>query len=174
MDNRTRSTAAVVHIPPFSPTSASSSSLGPLTSDFVRQQVAKQDRSNYHSSSLKTMVAATVNPTRLHPTGVQYVAPSLSPYPPIIIHLRYLSVCTGILVITLPHMLPIPGLKYVTVSDRGYPLQDPVSALILHIHRPLPYPSSIKCTPCSTPFTIPSYHGYSFWSDQVTSRNNGR
>lgn len=77
MDSRApSSTAATVHIPPFSPaaSSTSSSPFGPLTSDFVRQQAAKQERSNYHSTSLKTMVAASVNPTRLHPTGVQYVS----------------------------------------------------------------------------------------------------
>lgn len=40
---------------------------GPLSSDFTRQQVAKQQRNNYHSSSLRTM---NVNQTSLHPHGV--------------------------------------------------------------------------------------------------------
>ena len=44
---------------------------GPLTCDFVQQQVAKQRNNNYHSTSLKTMVATSVNRTALHPGGVQ-------------------------------------------------------------------------------------------------------
>ena len=40
---------------------------GPLANDFARQQVTKQQRNNYHSSSLKTM---NVNQTSLHPHGV--------------------------------------------------------------------------------------------------------
>ena len=48
----------------------------PLAEDFVRQTVAKQQRTNFHSSSLKTaipkaMVANSVNKTALHPSGVQ-------------------------------------------------------------------------------------------------------
>ncbi|OCK73303.1 phosphoenolpyruvate carboxykinase [Lepidopterella palustris CBS 459.81] len=48
----------------------------PLAQDFVRQQVAKQQRTNFHSTSLKTvvpsiMVANSVNKTALHPGGVQ-------------------------------------------------------------------------------------------------------
>ena len=48
----------------------------PLAEDFVRQTVAKQQRTNLHSSSLKTaipkvMVAHSVNRTALHPSGVQ-------------------------------------------------------------------------------------------------------
>ena len=49
------------------PTLVRTNSPGPLHGDFVRQQVAKQQRSNYHSSSLKTM---NVNQTNLHPGGV--------------------------------------------------------------------------------------------------------
>lgn len=41
---------------------------GPLASDFARQQVIKQQRNNYHSSSLSTM---SVNQTNLHPHGVE-------------------------------------------------------------------------------------------------------
>lgn len=48
----------------------------PLAQDFARQQLSKQQRSNYHSSSLSssipsTMVSQSVNKTNLHPTGVQ-------------------------------------------------------------------------------------------------------
>ena len=46
------------------------SSPGPLADDFARQMVTKQQRNNYHSSSLKTM---NVNQTSLHPQGVAYV-----------------------------------------------------------------------------------------------------
>lgn len=50
------------------------SSPGPLAEDFARQQVAKQRNSNYHSTSLRKMVATTsVNRTALHPGGVEYV-----------------------------------------------------------------------------------------------------
>lgn len=48
---------------------------GPMHSDFIRQQVAKQSSNNYHSSSLK-MITQSVNRTALHPGGVQYVAAS--------------------------------------------------------------------------------------------------
>ncbi|MCJ1336403.1 Protein kinase C-like 1 [Bachmanniomyces sp. S44760] len=41
---------------------------GPLHSDYARQQVAKQQKNNYHSSSLKTTMS--VNKTSLHPSGV--------------------------------------------------------------------------------------------------------
>jgi len=58
----------------------------PLAQDFARQQVSKQQRSNYHSSSLSlsnslAMVSHSVNKTGLHPAGVQYVpaAPLLLP-----------------------------------------------------------------------------------------------
>ena len=40
---------------------------GPLANDFARQQVTKQQRNNYHSSSLRAM---NVNQTSLHPAGV--------------------------------------------------------------------------------------------------------
>jgi phosphoenolpyruvate carboxykinase (ATP) len=48
----------------------------PLAQDFARQQVSKQQRSNYHSSSIasqvpRTMVSHNVNKTGLHPAGVQ-------------------------------------------------------------------------------------------------------
>ncbi|KAL1985991.1 hypothetical protein VTN96DRAFT_7126 [Rasamsonia emersonii] len=43
---------------------------GPGHSDFIRQQIAKQQYNNYHSSSLK-MIAKSVNRTALHPGGVQ-------------------------------------------------------------------------------------------------------
>ncbi|KAJ5506531.1 Phosphoenolpyruvate carboxykinase N-terminal [Penicillium expansum] len=48
-----------------------SDSLGPLASDFIQQQIAKQRNNNYHSTSLRTMVATSVNRTALHPGGVQ-------------------------------------------------------------------------------------------------------
>lgn len=41
---------------------------GTLSNDFIRQQVAKQQKNNYHSSSLATMM--NVNQTNLHPHGV--------------------------------------------------------------------------------------------------------
>ncbi|KAJ5089988.1 Phosphoenolpyruvate carboxykinase (ATP) [Penicillium argentinense] len=44
---------------------------GPLASDFFQQQVAKQRNNNYHSTSLRNMVATSVNRTALHPGGVQ-------------------------------------------------------------------------------------------------------
>lgn len=56
------------YIPPNRPGSP-----GFLNSDFFKQQVAKQRNNNYHSSSLRTMVATSVNRTALHPGGVQYV-----------------------------------------------------------------------------------------------------
>lgn len=46
----------------------------PLAEDFARQQTAKQQRGNFHSSSLTTSVftmVAAVNKTGLHPAGVQ-------------------------------------------------------------------------------------------------------
>jgi phosphoenolpyruvate carboxykinase (ATP) len=51
----------------------------PLTQDFARQQVSKQQRSNFHSSSTSplisyTMVSQSVNKTNLHPSGVASVA----------------------------------------------------------------------------------------------------
>jgi hypothetical protein len=53
-----------------------SSSPAPLAEDFARQQISKQLRGNFHSTSLTTslptMVSA-VNKTALHPAGLQYV-----------------------------------------------------------------------------------------------------
>jgi phosphoenolpyruvate carboxykinase (ATP) len=49
-----------------------STSPGPLHTDFIRQQVQKQQTNNFHSSSLK-MISQSVNRTALHPAGVQYV-----------------------------------------------------------------------------------------------------
>jgi hypothetical protein len=47
----------------------------PLAEDFARQQVSKQQRSNFHSSSLRrfnsNMVSNSVNKTALHPSGVE-------------------------------------------------------------------------------------------------------
>lgn len=53
-----------------------SSSPPPLSKDFARQVVSKQQRSNFHSSSISIgvankMVTQSVNKTALHPTGVQ-------------------------------------------------------------------------------------------------------
>ncbi|PLB41230.1 phosphoenolpyruvate carboxykinase PCK1 [Aspergillus candidus] len=56
-----------INIPPIAP----SGEPGPLYSDFFQQQVAKQRNNNYHSTSLNTMVATSVNRTSLHPGGVQ-------------------------------------------------------------------------------------------------------
>jgi phosphoenolpyruvate carboxykinase (ATP) len=52
------------------------SSPAPLAQDFARQQVSKQQRSNFHSSSISSsvaniMVSQSVNKTGLHPAGVQ-------------------------------------------------------------------------------------------------------
>ncbi|KAL2821985.1 phosphoenolpyruvate carboxykinase-domain-containing protein [Aspergillus granulosus] len=55
-----------IHIPPDGPPSP-----GPLYTDFFEQQVAKQRNNNYHSTSLRNMVATSVNRTALHPGGVQ-------------------------------------------------------------------------------------------------------
>ena len=57
-------------VPAQKPNPERTASPGPLTSDFARQQVLKQQKNNFHSSSLKTM---SVNQTNLHPHGVQYV-----------------------------------------------------------------------------------------------------
>jgi phosphoenolpyruvate carboxykinase (ATP) len=49
----------------------------PLAQDFARQQVSKQQRSNFHSTSLSPLLlhtmVSTVNKTNLHPSGLQYV-----------------------------------------------------------------------------------------------------
>lgn len=66
MQSTSAAPAASVHIPPIR-----RSSPGPLSADFVQQQVAKQQHSNYHSTSLKNMVSTSVNRTALHPGGVQ-------------------------------------------------------------------------------------------------------
>ncbi|GAB1195033.1 phosphoenolpyruvate carboxykinase AcuF [Aspergillus pseudonomiae] len=50
---------------------ASPAEKGPLYTDFFQQQVAKQRNNNYHSTSLRNMVATSVNRTALHPGGVQ-------------------------------------------------------------------------------------------------------
>ena len=52
------------------------SSPAPLAQDFARQQVSKQHKSHYHSSSTSSqaspiMVAPTVNKTNLNPAGLQ-------------------------------------------------------------------------------------------------------
>lgn len=49
-----------------------------LTQDFARQQVSKQQRSNFHSTSISTAFSGTmappaVNQTNLHPSGLKYV-----------------------------------------------------------------------------------------------------
>jgi len=41
----------------------------PLEQDFIRQQIAKQQKGNFHSTSLK--MVSSVNKTNLHPSGVQ-------------------------------------------------------------------------------------------------------
>lgn len=55
-----------IHITPSRPAEP-----GPIPSDFVQQQIAKQRNNNYHSTSLRNMVATSVNRTALHPGGVQ-------------------------------------------------------------------------------------------------------
>ena len=48
----------------------------PDSSVFLTDQIAKQQRSNFHSTSLRTvttMVSQSVNKTALHPKGVEYV-----------------------------------------------------------------------------------------------------
>jgi hypothetical protein len=63
------------------PAQVRSTSPSPLSKDFARQAVTKQQRSNFHSTSItsgiaNTMVSRSVNKTALHPTGVQYVPSS--------------------------------------------------------------------------------------------------
>ena len=53
--------------PPKAPETPRTASPGPLQSDFMRQMVSKQQKSNYHSTSLRGM---NVNKTNLHPSGV--------------------------------------------------------------------------------------------------------
>ena len=53
-----------------------STSISPLAEDFARQQISKQARGNFHSTSLTTSVptmVSAVNKTSLHPAGLQYV-----------------------------------------------------------------------------------------------------
>ncbi|KAI4199628.1 MAG: hypothetical protein LQ350_004503 [Teloschistes chrysophthalmus] len=46
--------------------------LSPLSADYHRQLVSKQQKNNYHSSSLGTMISKnSVNQTNLHPGGVE-------------------------------------------------------------------------------------------------------
>ncbi|KAL8635602.1 MAG: hypothetical protein Q9228_006925, partial [Teloschistes exilis] len=46
--------------------------LSPLSTDYHRQLVSKQQKNNYHSSSLGTMISKnSVNQTNLHPGGVE-------------------------------------------------------------------------------------------------------
>ncbi|KAF2092506.1 hypothetical protein NA57DRAFT_69719 [Rhizodiscina lignyota] len=56
------------------PAPVRTASPGPLQEDFARQQISKQQRSNFHSSSLTTSLSAmninSVNKTALHPGGV--------------------------------------------------------------------------------------------------------
>ena len=48
----------------------------PLSADFKRQLKKKQEGSNYHSSSLTTIMInpSNVNKTSLHPGGVEYAS----------------------------------------------------------------------------------------------------
>lgn len=49
----------------------------PDSSNYLSEQIAKQQRNNFHSTSLGTsikMVAGSVNKTALHPKGVEYVS----------------------------------------------------------------------------------------------------
>jgi phosphoenolpyruvate carboxykinase (ATP) len=71
---------AVVTMPAIKETSdpvIRTASPAPLTQDFARQQVSKQQRSNFHSSSisslLATMAPPAVNKTNLHPSGLKCV-----------------------------------------------------------------------------------------------------
>lgn len=53
-----------------------SASPAPLAQDFARQQVSKQQRSNFHSTSISSALPSTmpaVNQTNLHPGGLKYV-----------------------------------------------------------------------------------------------------
>ena len=52
------------------------------SSVFLTDQIAKQQRSNFHSTSLRTvatMVSQSVNKTALHPKGVEYVLTLTTP-----------------------------------------------------------------------------------------------
>ena len=52
-------------VPPLRPASPA-----PLSSDLARKAISKQQKNNYHSSSLSTMLNDSVNKTALHPGGV--------------------------------------------------------------------------------------------------------
>lgn len=62
--------SAIKHLPspdpelvrPYSPAP-------PLQQDYIRQQISKQQKNNFHSTSLK--MVSTVNKTNLHPGGIQ-------------------------------------------------------------------------------------------------------
>lgn len=63
---------------PAAPVRSFTPGLPDSSNDFLREQVQKQQRSNFHSTSLNksvTMVANSVNKTALHPGGVEYVIP---------------------------------------------------------------------------------------------------
>jgi len=54
------------------------------SSTFLTDQIAKQQRSNFHSTSLHhvvTMVSQSVNKTALHPKGVEYVTQHVVEHP---------------------------------------------------------------------------------------------
>lgn len=56
------------------------------SSVFLTDQIAKQQRSNFHSTSLRTvttMVSQSVNKTALHPKGVEYVLAMTNPPKPL-------------------------------------------------------------------------------------------
>ena len=63
---------------PAAPVRQFTPGLPDASNDFVKENIQKQQRSNFHSSSLNrsisTMVAERVNKTALHPGGVEYVA----------------------------------------------------------------------------------------------------
>jgi hypothetical protein len=77
--NRRRNVVTMAAIKASADPSIRPASPAPLAQDFARQTVQKQQRSNFHSTSISsgishTMVSQSVNKTALHPTGVQYVA----------------------------------------------------------------------------------------------------
>ena len=78
--NRRRNVVTMAAIKGSADPSIRPASPAPLAQDFARQTVQKQQRSNFHSTSISsgtfnTMVSQSVNKTALHPTGVQYVLP---------------------------------------------------------------------------------------------------
>lgn len=53
------------------------------SNNFLKEQISKQQRSNFHSTSLNkvvTMAAHSVNKTALHPSGVEHVKPTIHLY----------------------------------------------------------------------------------------------